>query len=133
MGRASDGGEPVLAHTSAQGWPGVARLVLPVAAVDVGSVAEAVSRVEALTGGVPLLLLAVRSRSAALVRAEHASRAFLCHQSPSLLLQPFRCVHCLHAPWPPAAAGPAAAEHHTLQPQLAPILLLPSKPCVRGV
>jgi hypothetical protein len=55
--------------THAQGWPGVARLVLPAAAADAGSVAEAVLRLEALTPGVPLLLLAVRSRSAALVRA----------------------------------------------------------------
>ncbi|BDA46756.1 probable squamosa promoter-binding-like protein 4 at N-terminal half [Coccomyxa sp. Obi] len=48
-------------------WPAVARLVLPVAAADAASVGEAVRQVETLTGGLPLLHLAVRSQSIPLV------------------------------------------------------------------
>ena len=54
---------------AAQGWPGVAREVLPAVAADVGSVASAVRELEALTPGMPLLLAAVRSQSHQLVRA----------------------------------------------------------------
>ena len=51
-----------------QGWLCVARLLLPVAVADASSMEEAVRKVEALTDGLPLLHLAVRSKSAALVR-----------------------------------------------------------------
>lgn len=65
-----------------QGWLNVARLVLPVAAADAASVAEAVHKVEALTDGLSLLHLAVRSQSAPLVRPRRLLSHVKTHRHP---------------------------------------------------